>query len=114
MQETNAARPAAQRREECCEANSHEMGKLQGDRSCAPRSWKFLDAWFRSVGSCAPRVDRQLQAMGGGSGKEVGEWMDLTCCGRVSTDRGETRLPAELRDALLLPTATHRIFDWAL
>ncbi len=53
-------------------------------------------------------------AMGGGSGKEVGEWMDLTCCGRVSTDRGETRLPAELRDAMLLPTATHRIFDRAL
>ncbi len=49
--------------------------------------------------------------MGGGSGKEIGEWMDLTCCGRVSTDRGETRLPAEPRDALLLPTATHRIYD---
>ena len=53
-------------------------------------------------------------AMGGGSGKEIGEWMDLTCCGRVSTDTGETRLPAELREAMLLLTATHRIFDWGL
>ncbi len=51
--------------------------------------------------------------MGSGSGKEIGEWMDLTCCGRVSTDKGEARLPAKRRDGLLLPTATHRIFGQA-
>ena len=88
-------------------------GKVARSSKRCATIFRSLDAWFWPVGLCAPRAGRRLDAMGSGPGKEIGEWMDLTCRGRVSTDRGATRLPAKRRDGLLLPTVTHRIFGQA-